>query len=167
MASQYDSIKTPKELLTQVAMHGFSTQIDDRIRAQDIFGRAPIEDLVELANTAGKTSENFYMVLFSIWHWSDATRFYNQHSNPDRAIWKRDEQTIKELKKQVAVLDENVAHKQETITRYSNQLVDANNEIMETEKALKAANERTADLEMENIKLKAKLYDMMVAKEEK
>ena len=153
MASQYDSIQTPKELLAKVAMHGFSTQIDDKLRAQDIFGRAPIEDLVELANTAGKTSENFYMVLFSIWHWTDATRFYNQHTNPEiktmKFGMKADQKYIKELE-----------HKNEILVGNINCLMDENDRAASTSKELEKAN-------LEIMRLKAKLYDMMVAKEEK
>lgn len=153
MASQYDSIQTPKELLTQVAMHGFSTKIDDRLRAQDIFGRAPIEDLVELANTAGKTSENFYMVLFNIWHWTDANRFYNQHSNPEykqlKVMMESNERYIKELE-----------HKNEILVGNINYMMDEAKGAARTSKELEKAN-------LEILRLKAKLYDLMVAEEEK
>ena len=153
MASQYDSIKTPKELLTKVAMHGFSTQTEDRLRAQDIFGRAPIEDLVELANTAGKTSESFYMVLFNIWHWTDATRFYNQHSNSEyiqmRIGMKSDRKYIKELESKNEILVGNI-----------------NCMMEEADSAARTANE-LEKAKLEIMRLKAKLYDLMVAKEEK
>lgn len=153
MASQYDSIQTPKELLTKVAMHGFSTKIDDKIMAQDIFGRAPIEDLVELANTEGKTSENFYMVLFNIWHWTDATRFYNQNSNPEyiklRNGMESDRKYIKELE-----------HKNEILVGNISCLMDENDRTASATKELEKAK-------LEIMRLKSKLYDMMIEKEEK
>lgn len=85
MSSQYDSIKTPAELIAEVMTHGLSTKQEDICRVQDIFGRAPIEDLVKLANDIGRnnadgepdpkgtwssgrkgTQSTFYMVLSSI-----------------------------------------------------------------------------------------------------
>ena len=167
MASQYDSIQTPKELLTKVAMHGFSTQIDDKLRAQDIFGRAPIEDLVELANTAGKTSENFYMVLFSIWHWTDATRFYNEHSNPEKQKMREQYEEIRSLNQRLedAQLEASEHHEdcQEWMRRCNEEQAahaETRNEVEFYKVAAKMAHQ-------EIIELKAKLYDFMVAMEEK
>lgn len=101
MASQYDSIKTAEELLKEVAAHGLSTKPEDICRAQDIFGRSEVKELIRLANDNGRLngfdgepdprgtyssgrvglSKYFYQVAFKIWSWEDATRFYNQHSN--------------------------------------------------------------------------------------
>ena len=167
MASQYDSIKAPEELIRIVSMHGFSTQIDDRLRAQDIIGRAPIEDLVKLANTPGKTSENFYMVLFNIWHWADATRFYNQYSNPDYKEMKQKDQEIGRLKREVAAAQEEAAEHhedcQEWMQRHKKE-VDAHAETRKEAEFYQAGYEAA---NQEIIRLKAKLYDLMVAKEEK
>ena len=186
MASQYDSIKTPKELLTKVAMHGLSTRQEDICRAQDIFGRAPIEDLVALANDNGRLDDNgnpdpngsrssgrdgtrkyFYQVLFHIWHWEDATRFYNEHTNPEFARFANREDKILELEQELRMArqeaDEHHEDCQEWIRR------------CEAEKAAHADTRKEADFyragydaaNMEIIRLKAKLYDLMVAKEEK
>lgn len=46
MASQYDSIKTAEELLKEVAAHGLSTKPEDICRAQDIFGRSEVKELM-------------------------------------------------------------------------------------------------------------------------
>jgi len=167
MASQYDSIQTPKELLTKVAMHGFSTQIDDKLRAQDIFGRAPIEDLVELANTAGKTSENFYMVLFSIWHWSDATRFYNQHSNPDYKEMKQKDQEIGRLKREVEAAQEEAAEHHEDCQEWMRRCEEEHAAHAETRNEVEFYKVAAKMAQQEIIELKAKLYDFMVAMEGK
>ena len=167
MASQYDSIQTPKDLITRVSIQGFSTKIDDRLRAQDIFGRAAIEDLVELANAGGKISENFYMVLFSIWHWSDATRFYNEHSNPGRDRLVNAESKIRELETEVKMAkleaDEHHEDCQEFIRRLDAEKAAHAETCKETE-FYKAGYEAA---KQEIIRLKAKLYDRMIEKEEK
>lgn len=54
MASQYDSIKTAEELLKEVAAHGLSTKPEDICRAQDIFGRSEVKELIRLANDNGR-----------------------------------------------------------------------------------------------------------------
>ena len=101
MASQYDSIKTAEELLKEVAAHGLSTKPEDICRAQDIFGRSEVKELIRLANDNGRLngfdgepdprgtyssgrvglSKYFYQVAFKIWSREDATSFYNQHTN--------------------------------------------------------------------------------------
>lgn len=183
MASQYDKIKTPKELLVQVSMHGFSLNTEDVCRAQDIFGRAPIEDLVALANDNGRVNDKgepdpegtwsssrkgyqnvFYQVLFHIWNWEDATRFYNQHTNPE----------FKKMKKSVAELEAELA---EARTEAEENKEDCQiwRERYESERAAHAEARKEADFyqkgyetaHQEIIALKAKLYDLMVAKEEK
>lgn len=167
MASQYDSIQTPNELLTKVAMHGFSTQIDDKLRAQDIFGRAPIEDLVELANTAGKTSENFYIVLFNIWHWTDATRFYNQHSNPDRKRIVNLENENNELSRKLIEAEKKTADSNEAYDLVVSRLEREKKVSVQAQADKAEVAWNLAEAEQEIIRLKAKLYDMMMAKEEK
>ena len=174
MASIYEKIKTPKELLELVKVHGLSAEIEDICRAQDIFGRAPIEDLVTLANDngrkndAGKTDPNgswssgrdglqktFYSVLFHIWNWEDATRFWNQHTNPEYAS----------LKKTAGKVDELNAELSDTISECTSIKIEA--EIFRTD--LEKAQTENTDLgakvkaqEEEIMKLKARLYDLMV-----
>lgn len=99
--SKYDTIKTAADLVQEVMAHGLSTKQEDICRAQDIFGNAPIEELVSLANDIGRNNEKgepdpkgtfssgrkatrdtFYSIAFSIWNWEDACRFWNQHTNP-------------------------------------------------------------------------------------
>ena len=56
--SKYDSIKTAAELVAEVRVHGLSLAQEDICRVQDIFGNAPIEDLVALANDIGRNNRN-------------------------------------------------------------------------------------------------------------
>lgn len=183
MASQYDKIKTPKDLLVQVSMHGFSTKIDDICRAQDIFGRAPIEDLVALANDNGRLNDQdepdpegtwssgrrgyqqaFYQVLFHIWNWEDATRFYNQHTNPD---FKRMKLSVAELETELTEARTEAEEHKEDCQIWE--------ERYGTERAAHAETRKEADFyragyeaaHQEIIALKAKLYDMMMAQEGK
>ena len=100
--SKYDSIKTAAELVAEVRANGLSTVQEDICRAQDIFGHTPIEELDRLANDIGRdndkgepdphgtwsssrpaTQATFYRIVFSIWNWEDAVRFWNQHANPE------------------------------------------------------------------------------------
>ena len=88
MASIYNNIGTAKELIADVKAHGFNTDIENICRAQDIFGHSSVEELAALAN---ENQNTFYMILFKIWNWREATTFYNEHSNPDdvRTLKKR------------------------------------------------------------------------------
>lgn len=56
--SKYDSIKTAAELVAEVQAHGLSLAQEDICRAQDIFGRSAVQDLVALANDIGRNNEN-------------------------------------------------------------------------------------------------------------
>jgi len=179
MSSIYDKVKTPKELIDSVKAHGFSTKQEDICRAQDIFGRAPIDDLVALANDNGRRNDNgepdpegsiscgregtrkyFYQILFHIWNWEDATRFYNQYSNPDFKRVKELERDKGGLEKRVNQLTERrdflVAQENKWAEAYNAQTVKLNEETT-----------RANIAEAEVIKLKAMLFDLMYAKEVK
>lgn len=175
MASIYEKIKTPKELLELVKVHGLSTEIEDICRAQDIFGRAPIEDLVALANDNGRKNDagesdpngswscgrdglqkTFYSVLFHIWNWEDATRFYNQHTNPDYEELKNLENKRKSLRTRIDQLETRRMELLEDAKRGSDFITEQGKRIQEAEKRAETA-------EAEVIQLKARLYDLMVA----
>lgn len=100
MASMYDKIKTAKDLVSEVAMHGLSTKTEDIVRAQDIFGHTSVGELIALSQDNGHhndkgepdprgswaddkpdRSETFYLILFHIWNWREATEFFNKNSN--------------------------------------------------------------------------------------
>lgn len=145
MKSQYDGIKTARELLTDVAVRGLSIREEDICRAQDIFGHSTIEELAELAH---EHRDRFYFVAFKIWGWETATEFWNEHSNPDRKL--REENVslkakVKELEAGIQVL---------------------NNRLENTECARVSEaemKEALAEKDQEIIRLKAKLYDMIEA----
>ncbi len=156
MKSIYDKIKTPKELIEEVKLHGLNTETVNICRAQDIFGNAPISDLVELAH---KEHDKFYFVLFSIWNWEDATKFYNEHSNPQYAKLMnaqgdldiaRGSLTIEMAK--VADLEE--MHKAEQRAR------------LKAEETAALAAVEILELEKKVTELKAKLYDALIGDKE-
>ena len=177
MASIYDNVKTPKELLELVKVHELSTEIEDICRAQDIFWRAPIEDLIALANDNGRKNDagepdpkgswssgrdglqkTFYSVLFHIWNWEDATRFWNQHTNPEYASLKKTAGRVKELDAELSVTKSEC-----TSTKIEAEIFRTDLEKAEAENTNLAA--RVKAQEEEIMKLKAKLYDLMVEKE--
>lgn len=178
MASIYDGIKTAKELVKIVGFQGLSTKTEDICRAQDIFGRATIEELDELANDIGRNDSNgspdkngswssgraatrpiFYQILFHIWNWEDATRFYNQHSNPEYEELENLRTENKKLSGRVESLEARRAELLDNAKAASDAILE------ETKKKL-AAIERAEKAEKEIVKLKAKLYDLMLENEE-
>ena len=121
---KFDSIQTAAELVAEVQAHGMSTAQEDICRAQDIFGRTAVEELVRLANDIGRNNDQgqpdpqgswssgrrstqgtFYTIAFSIWNWEDATRFWNLHTNPERQTWKEVERIIGVLRHKVMVAE--------------------------------------------------------------
>lgn len=179
MASIYEKIKTPKELLKFVKVRGLSTEIEDICRAQDIFGRAPIEDLIALANDngrkndAGKPDPNgswssgrdglqktFYSVLFHIWNWEEATRFWNQHTNPEYVSLKKTAGRVKELDAELSVTKSECTSAKIEAEIFRTDLEKAQTENTNLSAQVKAREE-------EIMKLKAKLYDLMVEKDGK
>lgn len=173
MKSIYDEIKTAADLVRHVSIHGLSTKEEDVSRARDIIGHSTIEELDTLANDIGRNNENgepdpngswssgrkatrdtFYFILFKIWNYEDAVRFWNEHTNPEH----KQLIAIKEMNaannKKVAELQEQV--KQERDAR-----------VVETSRAyvLQTGNEQLQeklhDRDMTIMELKAKLYDLM------
>lgn len=173
MASVYDNITTAKDLVHEVMAHGLSTKQEDLCKAQDIFGHSTIEELDSLANDIGRNDENgnpdpkgnwssgrretrstFYNILFKIWHYEDATRFWNQHSNPEHDELKtlRTERSC--LKKRINELGNHVHELQEETKRSADVIAEQNKHLIEMKNRAEAA-------EAEIIQLKAKLYDLI------
>lgn len=171
--SKYDSIRTATDLVTEVAIHGLSTEQEDINRAQDIFGRSTIEELTRLANDIGRnnnrgepdpegtwsssrkaTQETFYFIAFNIWNWRDATAFYNEHTNPAtkeaKKIKKEKDRTEKELARTIETLKQT----RETLEAETKRADQEERENGLLEERLAVANYTT-------IELKAKLYDYM------
>ena len=170
MASIYEKITTPKELLQEVRMHGFSTKTEDICRAQDIFGHAANEDLVALATDNGMNgswstgkegySKEFYSVIFNIWSHEDAARFWMQNTSPEYKELLNLRKTCKELSEQCDKQDKllKAEHKrrlEETSAR------------LDAEKKAERLDTDVYDRDMTIMELKAKLYDLMTKEAKK
>lgn len=175
--SKYDNIQSAKELVLEVQAHGLSTLQEDLCRAQDIFGNSSVEELVALANDIGRNNEKgepdpkgswsssrratqgtFYSIAFQMWNWEDATRFWNQHTNPER-------EEFVELRKQVRGLETQVKHYDEQLGQ-EREL--RQSEEVEAAKLKNKVEHLEIDVQVRNreiTELKAKLYDLMVAQE--
>lgn len=173
MSSIYDEIKTAADLVKEVMAHGLSTKQEDICRAQDIFGRSSVEELVSLANDNGMNDEHgnpdpkgswssgrkgtrntFYSIAFSIWNWEDATRFWNQYTNPDKEILVKTCEENATLKKQNATLVERR-------NQLSEEVEEAANKWQSTYEQFREQEARALKAEAEIVQLKAKLYDLM------
>lgn len=175
--SIYDKITTAKDLVLEVKAHGLSTKQEDICRAQDIFGHSTIEELEALATDNGRrdkdgnpdqfgnwssgkdgTQKFFYQIIFTIWNWEDATKYYNEHSNPfyieGREAVKKCETLAAEIKRQEERLDVQIKARAESDTKRQAAL----NKQYELNEELKAEIEAK---DAEIIKLKASLYDLI------
>lgn len=176
--SKYDSIETAAELVVEVQLNGLSTDQEDICRVQDIFGRAPVKELIRLANDIGRnnaqgeldpkgawssgrkgTQGTFYMIVSHIWNWEEVTRFWNRHTNPQTEELSKE----REARKQT---DEANA----TLRRENDELKDRLSELLDRESELVAARDgvqsRAEEAEAEVVRLKAKLYDLLVERKE-
>ena len=173
MSSKYDNIKTATEMVQEVICHGLSTNREDIIRVQDIFGQSTIGELDRLANDIGRNNEYgepdpkgtyssirhptrdvFYMILFNIWSWEEATRFWNQHSNPEREELLKLRNTCKEW-------SEHSDNQDKLYEELRSDYLGECNLRLDTEEKLKSAREEIEAKDLEIMKLKAKLYDLM------
>ena len=97
MKTKLEQIENAQELLTYIAAFGIPTDTDSICRMQDIIGHSSIDDLVALARDNGTevrngqtwstgrkgTQRDMMSLLFHIWHWEEATRFYNTYVNTE------------------------------------------------------------------------------------
>lgn len=190
MASQYDAIKNAEDLLVYIRMHGLSTAQEDLNRAADIIGHTAVGELDRLANDIGRNNEHgepdpkgswsssrpatqnlLYSLLTHIWNWQEVASFWNLHTNPEH-------EQLQQAKQQAKADAESYMSR---IKELEGQNDDSQNAIREAEDATrqKEAKLRGANAEIEQLKkeasakdleiiqLKAKLYDLMVGKEEK
>lgn len=151
MANNYKEVKTAKELLQRVKMFGLSTDTESICNAQDIIGHATQGELEELA---ASDTQTFYMVLFHIWNWEDATQFYNRASNPEIARLRKEAAENGKLKKEVAIEKETSAALQKALD-----MAEADASDQRTLANRQAA--KIQHLEDEIVRLKAKLYDLI------
>lgn len=165
----YDDIKTAKELIQDVMAHGLSTDVNDICRVQDIFGHSTIEELVELANddnqAANKAGRNhsyqstFYSIAFHIWNWEQATRFYNEHTNPAIIHLKK---MLEDYRQEASTATQRLAQmtKQKDLLKTDTEQM--HTQIIELEQRAGLAETKLALAEQTILELKAKLYDLMV-----
>lgn len=173
MESIYDNISTAKELVNYVMVHGMSTKTEDICRMQDIFGNSAVEDLAFLANDIGRdnhdgepdpkgtmysgrraTRGTFYSILFSIWNWEDATRFWNTHTNPEH-------EKLKELRTENAALKDMARIAEQEREKFNDERANREAYIDEKLALLDEAIRRAEDAEAEVIRLKARLFDLI------
>lgn len=176
--SKYDSIKTAADLISEVQGHGLSTAQEDLNRAADIFGNSSVEELDRLANDIGRNNENgepdpkgswssnrkatqstFYMIASAIWNWEDVTRFWNLHTNPEREELVKLRNVEKELKAEVQKLKGQIEEEHKNCLEYKSLAMKFKDE----------RNKIAADLhdsKMNELELKARLYDLMIAGKE-
>lgn len=176
--SKYDSIKTAAELVAEVQIHGLSTDQEDICRAQDIFGSTPIYELALLANDIGRnnadgeldpkgtwssgrkgTQGTFYMIVSSIWHWEEVTRFWNQHTNPEREELLDLRSSCKNLKREASQKAEEAAKEHDL------RLAETSEKLKLKEEAERLGAE-LHDRDVIIMELKAKLYDLIVERKE-
>lgn len=171
--SIYDKITTAKDLVLEVKAHGLGTNLEDMCRAQDIFGNSTVEELEALATDNGRrdtdgnpdqfgswssgkegTQKIFYQIIFTIWSWEEATKYYNEHSNPFYIEGRKAVKTCGAQKAEIARKDDSISVLNGAVTEYKEAL----NEQFELNENLKAELEAK---DAEIIKLKARLYDLM------
>lgn len=173
--SIYDKIATAKDLIFEVAAHGLSTKQEDICRAQDIFGNSTIEELAALATNTGRLDDNgapaqfgewstgsngtqryFYQIIFQIWNWADATKYYNEHSNPLYIEGREAVKECKALKAEIVHKDDTIAHLNSDVSEYRATIAQMRDEKVDYQKEI---DEKDAEI----IKLKVRLYDLMTA----
>ncbi len=182
MASIYDSIKSAEELVRLVAMQGLSTKQEDIVRAQDIFGHESVDELVRLAHDNGRLdgpngkpdykgswsdgrkglSATFYSVLFQIWNWEDATRFYNLHSNPEHDAFLELEAKLKEEMAEHTATKKELEHQVEQVQAEHKRYREECGAKLEAQEEVKHLKTEVYDRDMTILELKAKLYDLMM-----
>ncbi|MCI9120464.1 MAG: hypothetical protein HFG00_02895 [Oscillibacter sp.] len=174
MSSKYDKIKTAAELVAEVQVHGLSTAQEDICRAQDIFGHTAIEELACLANDTGMnnaqgepdpkgtwssgrkaTRGTFYAIASSIWNWEEVTRFWNQHTNPER-------EELLNLRSSCKVLEQEVSEKSEEVAKEHDLRLTETYEKLKLKEEAERLGAELHDRDMSILELKAKLYDLMV-----
>lgn len=174
MASKYDLISKPFEVIGLVQREGLSMGQEDLCRVQDIFGRAPVEELVELANDIGRNDEHgnpdpkgswssnrkptrdtFYMVLTHIWNWEDVARFWNQHTNPEH-------EEVQTLREQCKGLKSNQNGLLKDIRTEHDRALKAEQANADLRATLILKDAEIHDRDMQIMELKAKLYDLMM-----
>lgn len=153
--SIYDNVKTAAELVREARLHGFSTATEDICRAQDIIGHSCEEQLVNLVEDSDKRS-TFYLILKNIWDTERVFQFWNQHNNPEHI-------ELEAARKSIKNLTRDLNSYKDSFQDMKNQRTEAVNAYgEELQKRLKLEDE-AKERELEIIRLKAQLFDLMTA----
>lgn len=161
MKTKLEQIENAQELLTYIAAFGIPTDTDSICRMQDIIGHSSIDDLVALARDNGTevrngqtwstgrkgTQRDMMSLLFHIWNWEDATRFYNTYVNAEYL-------KMKEIAADVKIANDRAKEAQEAAEHNMKIWEEADAKAFELESELKEAKNEIQ-------RLKALLFDYM------
>lgn len=183
--SKYDDIKTAKELVYEVQMHGLSTDQADLNRAADIFGHSAIRDLACLANDIGLNNEDgepdpngtwgtghkptrntFYSIASRVWNWEELVNFWNRTSNPEHDEVIELRATCNSLRENIVDRDRRIHEAYARIEAKDKALTDISAAISEATDDNECLKKKIHDKELEILKLKARLYDLLAEKAE-
>lgn len=168
MKTKLEQITTAAELVTYTLAFGVPTDPESICKMQDIIGHSTqgeLEALAEKYKEHDRNGKQFYFILYHIWSWEDATKFFMEHSSL----------TIERFQDQIEELEEkNAFYEKENkklTTLYESEKGSRKDLAGSLEKAIDSYNmlEKKADqleqkIIMQNqeiLELKAKLYDLM------
>ena len=168
MKTKLNEIKTAAELITFVSAFGIPTDQESICTMQDIIGHTGQDELVRLATDDGTerrdgetwstgrrgTKATTMNLLFHIWHWEDATQFYNNYVNP---IQKKMKEEIETGRKEKAK-NEHLKAELEDVRNRLNQTTETGKKIL-SEKIV--AEKELEKAQAEILRLKAMLFDYM------
>lgn len=152
--SKYDNIKTATALVSEVKANGLSMETEDICRAQDILGCAQVEELAFLANNETYQGA-FYMTITRIWNWSQVVQFWNAHTNPQTEELKRMQSAFDFTASECDRLNNELGRLRGERSNLVKELEDSRIRIGDVQRAAEEA-------EAEVVRLKAKLYDVLV-----
>lgn len=160
MASKYEFVTTAKALFDKIRIDGGrSTMQEDTDCILDILKKATDYELAAFAND-NAYQDIVYDTLFDVWGWREAAKFWEiytseSHNNLTGKV------IVAEGERQKAVRDLEAATRvAETAKNNARTL---NSRVAELEADKIELGRMNYELEQEILRLKAKLYDMMVA----
>lgn len=148
MKTKMNEINSTAELITYTLAFGIPTDTESVVRMQDIVGHETVEVLDNIAE--GKNKNQLQSILFHIWDYERAVRFYNDHDG----FYQETIRAAKESKKYAEALERDLKSAREAAAH--------NLAIWEKADAEAFEQKRRADAaEAEVMRLKAMLFDYM------
>lgn len=173
MITDLNRVTTIKELIEYITRFGIPTDQENICKMQDIVGHSTIGELLFVANDIGRNDENgnpdpsgtwtsnrrgtrdsFYSMLFTIWNWEDACRFWNNNSNPEH-------QEVTELKRELRSIKDRYDYISERNMSYKDQIEKMQKDYEHVLDANAKAAEEIEKKDLEIVRLKARLFDLM------